>query len=112
MTAPVVPTFHLRRAVEIDAGIVVVALGAILLAFQTGQVARWQNVVFAPLAFALALVTERMVWAEVKEMRWVDLRDTPHHTGAVIAAAVAVFFAFLAVPVILFMPFVFLGGVF
>lgn len=112
MTAPSTAAFHLRRALGIDAAIVVVGLGAILVAFQTGDAPRWRNLVLAPIAFGLALLTERMAWAEAKQMRPVDVHTTAHHTGAITAAGVAAFFAFLAIPVLLFMPFVFLGGVF
>jgi hypothetical protein len=104
--------FHLRRALEIDLGIIAVSLVSIVLAFQTGDAPRWHNIVFPPIAFALALLTLRMAWAEIKEMRPLDVHTTAHHTGAMVGAGVAAFVAFLAIPVILFMPFVFLGGVF
>ncbi len=113
MAAPVAARrFNLGHALEFDVGIVVLGLSAMLVAFLTGQDAgRWQNLVLAPVAFLLAVGCEWLVYNELREL-WRADPDTPHRTGAAIAAAIAGVVGFFTIPVIIIMPIVFLSGVF
>ncbi len=112
MAAPVAARrFNLGHALEFDVGIVVFGLSAMLVSFLTGDQPRWHNLVLAPIAFALAVVCEVLVYRELREL-WRADPDTPHRTGAAAAAGIAGIVGFFTIPVIIIMPIVFLAGIF
>lgn len=109
--APVRPA-TLGRAAGIDVAMVVFAVSAVFFSFFTGHdVATWRNIVFAPIVFLLAAFT---VWLVVAEMRTLMrvMPETLHRGEAVFALGVAIVCFVVVGPMLLIMPFIFLGAVF
>jgi hypothetical protein len=105
------PASTLGRAAGIDVGIVVFGVTAVVLSFMTGQrVETWHNAAIAPIVFVLAAVTMRLVVAELRTLMRV-MPETPHRGEAVAALAVALVAMVVVGPMLLIMPFVFLGAV-
>jgi hypothetical protein len=101
----------LGRAAGIDLGIVVFGVTAVILSFMTGQrVATWHNAAIAPVVFLLAAITMRLVVAELRTLMRV-LPETPHRGEAIAALVVALVAMVVVGPMLLIMPFVFLGAV-
>ena len=109
--APVRPPATLGRAAGIDIGIVMFGVAAVILSFFTGQrVANWHNIVFPPVVFVLAAVTMRLVVAELRTMMRVAPQST-HHGEVIAAIGVALVSMVVVGPMLLIMPFIFLGAV-
>jgi hypothetical protein len=101
----------LVRSAEIDFGIVILTLAAIALSFATGQgVADWRNIVFPPIVVALALTGLWLVVAEIREFAR-TAGDSGHRGRSVAGVVVALVAMVLLAPMVLIMPFVFLGAV-
>lgn len=109
--APVRPPTTLRRAAGIDVGIIAFGVTAVILSFFTGQrVANWHNIVFPPIVFLLAAITMRLVVAELRTLFRV-MPETTHRGEAVAAVGVALVSMVIVGPMLLIMPFIFLGAV-
>jgi hypothetical protein len=99
----------LARSAEIDLGIVFCSLAAIAATLTTGNgAATWRNIVFPPIVMALALVTMRRVVAEI---RMFARTAADGRRGASVAGVVVALVAMVVVaPMLLIMPFAFLGA--
>jgi hypothetical protein len=101
----------LVRSAEIDLGIVGMTLAAITLTFATGQgVANWRNIVFPPNVMVLATLTLFLVVAEIRAFAR-TAGDEPHRGRSVAAVLVALVATVVVAPMLLIMPFVFLGAI-
>ena len=99
----------LVRSAEIDFGIVFFALAAIAATFATGNGApTWRNIVFPPIVMMLALITLRLVIAEI---RLFSRTAAEEPRGRSVAAIVVALIAMVLVaPMLLIMPWIFLGA--
>ena len=106
------PVHHpLLRAAEIDTAIAFFGLSAVTLTFLLGNgVPAWRNAVVSVIVFALAAVTMALVVAEWRTLKPAVPDST--HKGAGVGELVFAIVAAVAVgPMLLIMPFVFLGAV-
>lgn len=102
----------LGRAAGIDVAMVVFAIGAVFFSFFTGHdVPIWRNIVFPPIVMMLAALTMWLVVAEMRTLMRV-MPETLHRGEAVIALGVAVVCFVVVGPMLVIMPFIFLGAVF
>jgi hypothetical protein len=100
----------LTRAAGIDIAMLVFGGAAVVLSFLTGQGAdRWQNLVFPPVVMVLAVITLRLVLAEIRALVPV-LPDHPHKGEAVTALGVAIVMTVVVGPMLLIMPFIFFAA--
>ena len=101
----------LARAAGIDAAMLLFGIGAALVSFLTGNgEPQWHNLLFAPIVFALAAVTMRLVLAEIRALLPV-LPETAHKGEAIAALVVAIVMTVVVGPMLLIMPFVFFGAI-
>ena len=104
-------THPLARAAGVDVAIVIFAIAAATLTFATGQgVPRWHNLVFAPLVIALAAVVMLLSYVELR-MFVRQVRTTAHPVTAVAEVIVPLVAMVVAGPMLLIMPFIFLGAI-
>ena len=111
MTHPAdVHPFSMSRAVTIDAAMLLFGIAAIVLTFLTGQdVARWQNLVFAPAVMAFAAMT---LWLALAELRTLgSTMPATRHPGELVTARILAVSMFIVVgPMLLIMPFMFFSA--
>jgi hypothetical protein len=111
MTHPAdVHPFSTARAVGIDVAMLLFGGGAIVCTFATGQdVARWQNLVFAPLVMVFAAVTLMLAIAELRTLGS-EMPPTRHPGELVAARVIALAMCVVVVPMLAIMPFVFFAS--
>ena len=104
-------THPLARAAGLDISIVVFTVAAAVLSFGTGQgVANWHNIVFPPIVMMLAGIAVWLCFAEIR-LFWKTAGETTHRGSALAEVVVALAAMIVAGPMLLVMPFVFLGAV-
>ena len=92
--------------------IVAFTAAAALLSFATGQgVADWHNIVFPPIVMAVAAIAMLLIVSEVR-LFVRTAADSTHRGSALLEVVVALSAAVVVGPMLLIMPFVFLGGIF
>ena len=102
----------LARAAGIDAAIVTCTVAAATLSFATGQgVPSWRNIVFAPLVMLIAAATISLTVAEIRYFRR-TAGEVTNRAAAVAEVAIALVAMVIVAPMLLIMPFVFLGAIF
>lgn len=110
-TSPQTHAAHpLARAAGLDLGIVAFTIGAVLVSFGTGQGAdRWQNIALPPIVMVLAAVA---LWFAFLEIRffWRTASETTHQRSALVEVVIALIAMVVAGPMLLLMPFIFLGA--
>ena len=106
------PRAHpLARSAALDAGIVAFSVLAVLLSFATGQaVANWHNIVFPPIVMVLAAITIVLVAAEIRQFAR-TAGESGHRVTALSEVVVALIAMVVVGPMLLIMPFVFLGAI-
>jgi len=103
-------THPIARAFGVDAAIVIFTIAAATLSFGTGQGAStWQNLVFAPLVVLLASVAVLLSYVGIR-MFARTARTTSHPVTAVAEVLVPLAAMVIAGPMLLLMPFIFLGA--
>jgi hypothetical protein len=100
----------LARAFGIDTALVLFSLGAVVLSFGTGQgVPNWHNIVFPPLVMLLAGVALLLAVAEIRLFRR-TASQTEHRLSTLLEVVVALCAIVVVGPMLVIMPFVFLGA--
>ena len=111
-TSPAHPVHHpLLRAAGIDTAIAFFGLSAVALSFLLGNgVPDWRNAVVSVVVFGLAAITMALVVVEWRTLRRA-VPDSTHKVAGVGELLFAVVAAVVVGPMLLIMPFVFLGAV-
>jgi hypothetical protein len=100
----------LARAAGFDLGIVVFTVGAVLVSFGTGQgAATWQNIALPPIVMVLAAVALWFAFVEIRHF-WRTAAETEHRGSALFEVVVALIAMVVAGPMLLLMPWIFLGA--
>ncbi|HET6816035.1 MAG TPA: hypothetical protein VFH66_02260 [Mycobacteriales bacterium] len=106
------PANHpLFRAAGIDVTAVIFVFGAAALTFLIGNgAARWVNAVVSATVWLLALIAVALLGTELRQL-WRNGPDDRHPGGSAAAVVVSIALMCIVVPMLLIMPFVFLGAV-
>jgi anti-sigma-K factor RskA len=106
------PVHHpLARAAGIDVAIVFFALCAITTTFFLGNGASaWRNAIGSAVVFVLAAITMALCYAEWRMLK-PAVPDSDHKVAGVSELLVAIVAAVVVGPMLLIMPFIFLGAI-
>ena len=100
----------LRRAAGIDVAALAFVVVAALLTFFIGNgSARWVNAVVSAAVWALALVAVLLMRTELLHL-WRSGPDEKHLVGSATAVVVTIGMLCIVVPMLVIMPFVFIGA--
>ena len=110
-TSTIHPVHHpLARAAGIDIAIAFFGLSAVTATFMLGNgEAAWRNAVGSATAFILAAITMTLVYAEWRMLK-PAVPNSGHPVAGVAELMVAIVAAVVVGPILLIMPFIFLGA--
>jgi hypothetical protein len=102
----------IARAAGIDTAIVGFTAAAAVLSFATGQgVANWHNIVFPPIIMVVAAIAMLLIVSEVRLFVRTAAAST-HRASALLEVVIALSAGVVVGPMLVIMPFVFLGAIF